>query len=151
MGKELNDVFYFKDGRLYHKVNKASNKIKAGSLADTAVNNKGYRTCSFNGKRMKVHRAVYQMFKGEIPEGLQIDHINGDRLDNSPENLRAVTPQQNSWNRKKDPKVDRLPSGNFRAKLFKDGKHIGLGTYEDEELALLVAKEARETYFGEYA
>lgn len=32
------------------------------------------------------------------PQGMWIDHISRDKLDNRASNLRAVTPQQNSWN-----------------------------------------------------
>jgi hypothetical protein len=41
------------------------------------------------------HRLIYQTFAGEIPNGLEIDHINGDRHNNSIDNLRLVTHSQN--------------------------------------------------------
>ena len=52
------------------------------------------------GKRKwhRVHRLVYITFIGPIPEGLVIDHISGDRTDNSVENLRAVTVAENCRN-----------------------------------------------------
>ena len=45
---------------------------------------------------MYVHRVVWQCFKGEIPAGLQMDHINDVRDDNRLENLQLLTPRENS-------------------------------------------------------
>jgi len=41
------------------------------------------------------HRLVYHHFKGEIPHGMVINHINGIKGDNRPENLEVVTPSEN--------------------------------------------------------
>jgi hypothetical protein len=43
----------------------------------------------------RAHRLIYQTFAGEIPNGLEIDHIDGDRHNNSIDNLRIVTHSQN--------------------------------------------------------
>lgn len=45
---------------------------------------------------MYLARLKYLTFKGEIPEGFTIDHIDGDTLNNNIRNLRAVTPAINS-------------------------------------------------------
>ena len=52
------------------------------------------------GKRRKVmaHTLVAQAFLGDKPYGHEIDHINSDRTDNRPCNLRYVTPEQNRAN-----------------------------------------------------
>lgn len=44
------------------------------------------------------HRVIWFYFNGEIPKGMQIDHINGDKTDNRLENLRLVTPKENNNN-----------------------------------------------------
>lgn len=43
-----------------------------------------------------VHRLVYEAFNGEIPEGMQVNHINENKTDNRLENLNLMTPKQNS-------------------------------------------------------
>lgn len=42
-----------------------------------------------------VHRFVYEYFNGPIPAGLVVDHIDGDRLNNSVENLQLLSPKDN--------------------------------------------------------
>lgn len=44
------------------------------------------------------HRVIWYYFKGEIPEGMEIDHRNGKPSDNRLENLRLVTPKENMNN-----------------------------------------------------
>lgn len=55
----------------------------------------------YKKKYQAVHRIIYEIFHGEIHEGLFIDHINGDPFDNRIENLRMVPPALNSRNRRK--------------------------------------------------
>ena len=70
----------------------------------TFITNKGYEqtTVQINkvSKHIFVHRAVYESFKGAIPIGMQINHIDGNKLNNTLSNLEVVTPQENidhSW------------------------------------------------------
>jgi len=56
---------------------------------------------SLNGKVKHVshHRMVYESWHGSIPEGLDINHINGDKEDNRLDNLEAITPLENQARR----------------------------------------------------
>jgi hypothetical protein len=44
------------------------------------------------------HRVIWVYFNGDIPEGMQIDHIDGNKLNNSLSNLRCVTRYENVHN-----------------------------------------------------
>ncbi|MBJ7900265.1 MAG: hypothetical protein GC158_10175 [Cyanobacteria bacterium RI_101] len=55
----------------------------------------GYLSLTCNGKFYLAHRLVYETFFGEIPDGWQVNHINGVKSDNRLENLEVVTPQEN--------------------------------------------------------
>lgn len=46
--------------------------------------------------RYRVHRVVIQTFVGDIPEGMQVNHINGIKHDNRVVNLEVVTPGANT-------------------------------------------------------
>ena len=50
---------------------------------------------NLNGKHFLVHRAVWEAFNGPIPEGCDIDHIDGNPKNNSLENLQAITHSEN--------------------------------------------------------
>lgn len=61
--------------------------------------------CSYNDgqrKHVLVHRAVWEAFNGPIPEGYDIDHIDGNPKNNRLDNLEAVTHQENIKRRKMD-------------------------------------------------
>lgn len=49
-------------------------------------------------KRYMVHRLVYEAFNGQIPEDLQVNHINEVKTDNRLENLNLMTcKENNNW------------------------------------------------------
>lgn len=70
----------------------------AGAEMGGAAGSK-YWTVFLNGKRYLSHRVIYSIHHGEIPEGLFIDHIDGDTSNNKIENLRAVPPNVNCRNK----------------------------------------------------
>ena len=79
-------------------------KNKEGKLVQVkpSVNNCGYEFICYDvHKIVYVHKLVYETFKGEIPEGLEIDHIDRNKLNNNPDNLRVVTRSENMKNRGK--------------------------------------------------
>ena len=54
-------------------------------------------SCNYNNtrKHVSVHRAVWEAFNGEIPEGYEINHIDGNGRNNNLNNLELVTHSDN--------------------------------------------------------
>ena len=85
-------------------------KMKAGSRCGWLDKKRGYWLTNYGGKKHKVHRLIWELFNGAIPEGWVIDHIEGK--DNSIENLRLATTAQNARNRERSAsKEGALPKG----------------------------------------
>lgn len=53
------------------------------------------------GRLQQVHRIIYEIFNGKIPEGLLVDHEDGNPSNNRINNLRVADYILNSRNRKK--------------------------------------------------
>lgn len=70
----------------------------AGQLALTDIGNHGYRAGSIHKRKYLAHRVVFALFHGRWPEG-QVDHIDRDRLNNRPANLREASASENQRNK----------------------------------------------------
>jgi hypothetical protein len=55
----------------------------------------GYGRLGWNGSVTSAHQVSYQLHKGRIPQGLEIDHLCRNRICVNPEHLEAVTHQVN--------------------------------------------------------
>lgn len=106
-----------------------------------------------NGKKTYLHRVVWELMRGPIPEGMQIDHINHDRADNRIENLRVVTQSLNLKNRSKmrpnatgHRGVHRRSDGKFLARVWTDGKVTRLGAFDSAEAAGAARREAEPAH-----
>ena len=117
----------------------------------------GYATTNFNYKKLLAHRIIMDV--GDYDGDNQIDHINGNRLDNRKNNLRIVTSQQNSMNAAVRSDNTSGATGVFwyktrskwRVQIVINGKAIHLGYFNNFEDAVKARKDAEEKYFGEYS
>ena len=88
-------------------------------LWTASKNHNGYGIFDINGKTQRAHRLSYELYKGKIPDGLQIDHINRDKTDNRLENLRWLSKRDNSCNTIRS--INRRGYINKRGYKIKDG------------------------------
>lgn len=154
--KLLQDRFDYKNGHLIYKINTKRGQQKIGDIAGS-TNNKGYIQISIDSKIYKAHRLIYIYHKGDIPDGMQIDHINGIKNDNRLENLRIATPLQNRYN---VPKLKTNTSGfkgvtkhrkKWKAQININGKNKHLCLCDTRELASEAYKQAADKLHGEFA
>jgi hypothetical protein len=120
---------------------------------------KNYATKTFEYKKWYLHRFVYHINGMEIPSKMEIDHINGNGLDNRKSNLRLASSRQNkancglrSDNSSGYKGVNFMASrSKWRAQLWVNGKNTHLGLYETLEDAILAYNRAAIKEWGEYA
>lgn len=117
---------------------------------------------SINGSRKHqlLHRIILERILGKpLNRKEQVDHINGDGLDNRRENLRLATHNQNQWNSRKLKTntsgykgVGYYPNlAKWWARIRVNGRRIHLGYFATPELAYKAYCEAAVKYHGEFA
>lgn len=90
---------------------------------------------------------------------LQVDHRNGNGLDNRRRNLRPATSRQNAWNRGPQSNnvvglkgVTRITkTGRYRASIRVNGRQRHLGCFATAEEAARAYDKAARFHFGEFA
>ena len=91
---------------------------------------------------------------GDYDQTLQVDHIDHDRLNNKPDNLRLITSMGNNRNRSMDRRNSTGITGvRYNKKYDAYGAHIGfnekelcLGYFKTKEEAIVVRKSAEFLY-----
>lgn len=140
--ERLKELIEYRNGRLLWKVNRGSAKI---GDAVGSPDKDGYIKVRIDGKMYRAGRLTWFYHHGIWPENL-IDHINGIRNDDSIENLREATYQENMFNRKSCGKYSPYKGVSWHKRDKKwqasyqlNGRRIFIGSYNTEQ-------EAREAY-----
>lgn len=170
----LHECFEYKDGYLFWKQRPLSHfnsergqKISntrhiAGGYAHSVMQN-GYFAVQFayKGKAYQflLHRVIWTMFNGEIPEDTEIDHEDTNYQNCKIGNLRLASHEQNMMNSNMPytntsgiKGVCKSPTeGKWMAYVNSKNKQIPLGTYSSKEDAQKVVTCARIKLRNEFA
>lgn len=139
-------------GRLYWRSHAGIGRAFAGKPAGGishgfwCVRLKGYGA-------LLAHRVIWKMMRGSDP--IEIDHKDGDPLNNRLANLRNATRAQNNRNRGRKRRGGYRgvsPAGSrWRAQICVNGRLRHLGCFREPEAAYAAYVEAARKYFGEFA
>ena len=140
-------------GMLTWRVSKGTAKkgSDAGSVSGHAA--KKYMNVMIDRKTYAAHRIIWLYVFGVIPDG-DIDHINGNSLDNRIVNLRDVDKQENCRNARlcKRNKTGicgvsiHKQTGKFRVRISHGGKLLSLGLFNNLDDAAKARKDADIKY-----
>jgi hypothetical protein len=103
-------------------------------------------------KNIFMHRVITNS-----SDGMDVDHINGNGLDNRRSNLRICTHAENNKNRRKQKNNTTgfkgvSPSGRkYQAQISVNNKNIHLGTFSTPEDAAYAYDEAAKKHYGKFA
>lgn len=153
-GKRFNEIFTYRDGILIWNFSPNSS-VKKFDKADRGRSLKYYTSVQYKGVTYLSHRVIWQMFYGEIPDGLVVDHKDGNKWNNRISNLRLVTTQQNLCNTTR--KMPGLKGAHFdaeknkwRSSIMVKGNKKHLGFFENQEEAHKAYCKASSSHHGEF-
>jgi hypothetical protein len=125
--------------------------------------NQNYPVTKANGGTAMMHRMIIEVTTGrKIEKGFEVDHIDGDKLNNRKENLRVCTPYENGQNHGIHSTMNKTgfigvtnmngkSLNPYRAILTLPDKHVQIGCFDTAENAAFHRDLAALKYKGEYA
>jgi hypothetical protein len=147
---ELRRMFAVRsDGTLIRKTRGGGGR-KAGDPVGSPMRG-GYLAVRIRGESFMAHRIIWAICNGVDPGDLDVDHIDRDKTNNRPGNLRLATRSQNCANKPTKGIHRRRSSGKFQAYVYKDRACVHLGMFETAEEARAAHAAAKLQLFGEYA
>jgi len=114
---------------------------------------------TIDGRAYKVSRIIWFYVKGVWPS-VELDHHDGNSLNNKFNNLREATTQQNNFNAKRRGNnnfvgvkciTNRKLKKKWVARITINNKRIQLGYYYTEEEAGLAFQAMADKYHGDFA
>lgn len=151
---EIREAFEINEttGQLINR--KHRRKARARDIVGT-MRPDGYSQVCINRTILLVHRVIFALSNGYWSD-FEIDHINGNRQDNRPCNLREATKSQNGANKRLC--RDGLKGSSWckrekkwRSSLRKDGKQIHIGYFKTNEEAHAAYIAVAQNLHGNFA
>lgn len=143
----------------WKKVPPKSSRAKVGGRAGSSDGR--YRYITLKGIRFSEHRAAIAITLGRWPTSQNIDHIDGNGINNKLSNLREVTISENQQNQRRPqksnstgflgvvPVLSRKSPKKYRAQIWVSGKPKNLGYFETPEQAnKIYLREKRKLHSG---
>lgn len=96
-------------------------KLKKGGYLKHHLSGSGYFFFRLGSQTVYTHQIIAKYFHGPCPEGLEINHIDGDKLNNNPGNLKYVTHLDNVRHAHE---TGLAPSGE-KHQSYKHGLYVG--------------------------
>lgn len=155
----LKQLVRTEEGKVYWIRPPKSHSQRAGTEAGCEQSGNGNKrrwAIKIDGRLYKRAQVVFCLTRGYWASH-EVDHRDGDSLNDRPNNLREATHSQNMRARTTHAKASGLPRGvypegnRFLACISLDGRQRRLGTFANAELAAAAYVAARQTHFGEFA
>ncbi|WP_179090910.1 HNH endonuclease [Burkholderia pseudomallei] len=135
-----------------------ANRVKVGQEVGWLAKS-GHLKVNFDGRVYFLHRIAWVLHNGPVPDGFEIDHRDGNPLNNALTNLRLATKSQNmqnmkmrgtnktgvkgvSWNKAKR---------KFEVQIGLNHKKVHGGYFDTVDAAAVRAHELRAEVHGAFA
>lgn len=122
------------------------------------LDSQGYLRLKIGRKVYLAHRLIWKIVTGNEPPPA-LDHIDGNRLNNRVDNLRAASHGENQQNTSRQLNNTSGHKGvswskthkSWQVSVMGDGKSLWLGRYKNLEDAVKIITDARSRLHGEFA